>query len=151
MRWLWTWALLVVSCGDGETISDAGVDGSLDVAGDRRDADVAAEVTALPPACDAMDASDASYCADDAGVTVQATWSFADDGQSLSINRCDRVVWTNTETGTPHSVVGLGACYFDTGTNFGGAFAPVRFTTAGTFTYFCSVHATQMKGAVHVQ
>lgn len=147
----WTWVLLVASCGGGE-ISDAGSDASLDAVSDRHDADaVSPDVAPLPPPCDAMDASDASYCADDAGVTVQATWSFADDGQSLTINRCDRVVWTNTDNGTPHSVVGLGACYFDTGTNFGGAFAPVRFTTSGTFTYFCSVHATQMKGSVTVQ
>ena len=143
---------LVGACTTPPVTGDAGLDAAVEVGSDAPNDAASFEAASLPAPCNASDATaDGETCEPDAGAIVQASWSFADNGQSLVINRCDAVQWTNNDQGTPHSVVSLEGCYFDTGTNFGGPFAPVRFTTPGTFSYFCSVHADAMKGQVTVK
>ena len=109
-----------------------------------------------------VDAAASASCTGVTGATVQADWTFAVSastlnsgaGQLLTVNRCDTVVWTNKDQGTPHSVVGTGAFAFatdkQTGSTAGVALKAVQFTTAGTFTYDCGVHGSMMVGKITV-
>lgn len=76
--------------------------------------------------------------------------NFAFSPASLTINKGDTVVWTNMQSGTPHTVTSdsgseLGSGQLSTGSSYSHT-----FNTAGTFAYHCSIHPT-MHGTVIVQ
>ena len=67
----------------------------------------------------------------------------------VEIEACDSVVWTNTHD-QPHTSTGTGEQDWSTGNlQSGDDGKPVRFETAGSFTYICALHPF-MKGTVEV-
>src|SRR5260221_7310615 len=80
-------------------------------------------------------------------VTVAAmNFEFSPASRTIAVG--DTVHWTFS--GDPHSVTSRDGL-FDSGiTNPGGSFQ-FRFTTAGTFRYFCQVHPEQMFGPIVVK
>jgi plastocyanin len=101
------------------------------------------------PAASAGSASagSAAACATaPAGSTAAATVTikgFAYSPQPVQAKVGDVIAWKN-EDGAPHSAtMDDNSC--DTGTISSGASAMLVFTAAGTYTYHCKVHPTQMK------
>ena len=72
---------------------------------------------------------------------------FAFQPGQLGVVVGDTVTWTNND-GTSHSATADGGA-FDTGVLAGGASGSFTFTTAGTFTYHCKIHA-RMTGTITV-
>jgi LPXTG-motif cell wall-anchored protein len=70
---------------------------------------------------------------------------FAFRSSSITVHAGQTVTWANAGP-SAHTATGNG---FDTGVLKKGASASHRFTTAGTFSYVCSIHP-QMKGTVRV-
>jgi plastocyanin len=76
------------------------------------------------------------------------------ESDTVSIAAGATVTWTWNESGTPHGIQSTGSPSFasETGTqSTNGATYKVTFTTAGTYTYNCSVHLNQMTGRVVVR
>jgi LPXTG-motif cell wall-anchored protein len=80
-----------------------------------------------------------------AGGTLVTIADFAFRSPSITVHAGQTVTWTNAGPSS-HTATGNG---FDTGVLKKGASASHRFTTAGTFSYVCSIHP-QMKGTVRV-
>lgn len=59
---------------------------------------------------------------------------------SLTVTAGDTVTWTNADAQSHTATADGGA--FDTGTIAGGASGSVTVSTAGTFTYHCTIHPT---------
>jgi plastocyanin len=78
-------------------------------------------------------------------VTIE---NFAFDPADLTVSVGDTVTWSNNDSAA-HTATADGGS-FDTGTIAGGGAKGVTFSTAGTFTYHCRIHAT-MTGRVVVQ
>jgi plastocyanin len=87
-----------------------------------------------------------------AGGTVSLNWQLGITGRTTTINRGDTVTWTWTDTLT-HTVTATGSPpLFDSGTRSGtGTSFSFTFNTVGDFSYFCSVHPTQMTGTISVR
>jgi len=78
-----------------------------------------------------------------ATVTVQIK-DFKFSPQPVQAKVGDVVAWTNQDGTTPHSAT-MDTAGCDTNTINGGATAMLVFSQAGTYTYHCSIHPTQMK------
>ena len=66
---------------------------------------------------------------------------------TLNINRGDSVTWVWNDGSTRHNVTGHG---FHSRTQSHGSFS-VRFTSAGTFNYHCTIHVSMgMRGKIVV-
>ena len=78
-----------------------------------------------------------------ATVTVQIK-DFKFSPQPVQAKVGDVVAWTNQDGSTPHSAT-MDTAGCDTNTINGGATAMLVFSQAGTYTYHCSIHPTQMK------
>lgn len=74
--------------------------------------------------------------------------NFAFSPNPLTVPAGTRVVWTNMQTGVPHTVTSDTGLW-DSGTVAPGAMFAFTFTTAGTFAYHCTIHPT-MHGTVVV-
>lgn len=83
---------------------------------------------------------------------MSITRSFSFDPAELTVSVGTTVTWTNTDS-TEHTVTsgtpGTRSGVFDGTVAAGGTFS-FRFTTAGTFTYFCRFHPT-MRGTIVVR
>lgn len=85
---------------------------------------------------------------DGATVTVEIA-EFAFEPDPLAVDACDSVVWSN-EDEQAHTSTGDGDQRWSTGNLAAGATStPVRFETAGTYTYRCALHPF-MTGVVEV-
>ena len=83
-----------------------------------------------------------------AGNSVQATAQLTFTPVTLNVKTGDTVTWNNS-SGIAHNVT------FDSGPAFNqnlndGSQVTRTFTTAGTFTYFCSIHGKSMHGTIVV-
>jgi plastocyanin len=81
-----------------------------------------------------------------AGSTGAATVSIKDfkfNPGSVNAKVGDVVAWKNDDSATHTATMDDGSC--DTGSIDSGATAMLVFTTAGTYTYHCNIHPTQMK------
>lgn len=106
---------------------------------------LAAGVIALPAVGLARMLGDQQVGAADVAATIN---NFAFSPNPLTVPVGTRVVWTNMQTGVPHTVTSDTGLW-DSGTvQPGGTFA-FTFTTAGTFAYHCNIHPT-MHGTVMV-
>lgn len=75
---------------------------------------------------------------------------FAFDPTPVEVDRCDAVVWSNSHD-QPHTSTGQGDQRWSTGNLApGDRSEPVRFETAGTFSYICALHPF-MEGTVTVR
>ncbi len=72
---------------------------------------------------------------------------FAFNPADLTVNAGDTVTFVN-EDGAPHTATADNGG-FDTGNLSTGQSAAFKFSTAGTFSYFCAVHPS-MKGSITV-
>jgi len=72
---------------------------------------------------------------------------FSFNPSTLTIKPGDTVTWTNTSSGTTHTVTGTG---FDSGQLAPGSSFQHTFPTAGTFDFHCSIHPS-MTGQIIVQ
>jgi len=82
-----------------------------------------------------------------AGSTAAVTVTIKDfkfSPQPVQAKVGDVVAWTNQDGTTPHSAT-MDTAGCDTNTINGGATAMLVFSQAGTYTYHCSIHPTQMK------
>jgi plastocyanin len=82
-----------------------------------------------------------------AGSTAAVTVTIKDfkfSPQPVQAKVGDFVAWTNQDGTTPHSAT-MDTAGCDTNTINGGATAMLVFSQAGTYTYHCSIHPTQMK------
>ena len=82
-----------------------------------------------------------------AGSTAAVTVTIKDfkfSPQPVQAKVGDVVAWTNQDGSTPHSAT-MDTAGCDTNTINGGATAMLVFSQAGTYTYHCSIHPTQMK------
>ena len=70
-------------------------------------------------------------------VTIE---DFAFDPADLTVSVGDTVTWSNDDSAA-HTATADGGS-FDTGAIASGGATSVTFSTAGTFTYHCSIHAT---------
>ena len=80
------------------------------------------------------------------GASVLSTTAYAPNPVSVSVGTT--VTWTNNDTTTHDSTALNGS--FGTGAIAPGASASVKFQSAGTFQYFCTIHPG-MVGTVTVQ
>jgi plastocyanin len=71
---------------------------------------------------------------------------FAFNPGTITVHAGDTVTWSNQDAAS-HTATGSG---FDTGTIATGSSASVKFDTAGTFAYHCSIHSS-MTGTVVVE
>ena len=83
---------------------------------------------------------------------VNLTSGFSPSSVTVPVNTI--VQWTNNDSAMTHTVTSTtvpvnGA--FDSGSLLPSATVCLKFTTAGTFNYHCSIHPTTMIGAVTVQ
>jgi plastocyanin len=85
-----------------------------------------------------------SVLAAEESVSIQG---FAFDPADLTVHVGDTVTWTNQD-GATHTATADGGA-FDTGNIGGGSSKQVTFSTAGTFPYHCSIHAS-MHGTITV-
>ena len=108
---------------------------------------VTAALLAVPLAGLSRLVLDQDVQAADVSVTIM---NFKFDPTPLTIPVGTTVVWTNQDT-APHTATSdAGSAFvFDTGMLQKGQSGKITFTTAGTFTYFCSVHPN-MHGTVTV-
>jgi plastocyanin len=83
-----------------------------------------------------------------AATRAVAISGFAFSPSSLTINVGDRVTWTNSDA-VAHTATATGGA-FDTGDIGQGQSASVRFTTAGTYAYYCTPHPS-MTGTIRVR
>ena len=74
--------------------------------------------------------------------------SFAFAPKEITVAPGTQVVWTNRDD-TPHTVTSTDRTFASPGLDTGDTFA-YTFTTAGDFTYLCTVHP-YMTGVVHVK
>jgi plastocyanin len=74
--------------------------------------------------------------------------NFAFSPNPLAVPVGTRVVWTNMQTGVPHTVTSDTGLW-DSGTVSPGAMFAFTFNTPGTFPYHCNIHPT-MHGTVTV-
>jgi plastocyanin len=89
----------------------------------------------------------AACAAAPAGSTAAVTVTIKDfkfSPQPVQAKVGDVVAWTNQDGTTPHSAT-MDTAGCDTNTINGGATAMLVFSQAGTYTYHCSIHPTQMK------
>jgi plastocyanin len=77
-----------------------------------------------------------------AAVTVNIK-NFAFSPSPVQAKVGDVVAWTNGDSAPHSATMDNGAC--DTDSISGGATAMLVFTAAGTYTYHCKIHPTQMK------
>ena len=78
-------------------------------------------------------------------VTIE---SFAFDPADLTVSVGDTVTWTNKDSAAHTATADDGS--FDTASISSGNAKSVTFSTAGTFTYHCAIHAS-MKGRIVVE
>ncbi len=105
-----------------------------------------------PPAVSTVEAVDCSTATSPTMVSiVSQAVGFSPSGPTVPVNTV--VEWTNndtmTHTVTSTTVPSNGA--FDSGNVAPGAKVCLKFTSAGTFNYHCSIHPTTMIGSVIVQ
>jgi plastocyanin len=86
-----------------------------------------------------------SVLAAEESVTIE---NFAFDPADLTVSVGDTVTWSNSDSAA-HTATADGGS-FDTGTIASRSAKSVTFSTAGTFTYHCRIHAS-MTGQVVVQ
>jgi plastocyanin len=83
-----------------------------------------------------------------AATRAVAISGFAFSPATVTINVGDRVTWTNSDA-VAHTATATGGA-FDTGDIAQGQSASVRFTTAGTYAYYCTPHPS-MTGTIRVR
>ena len=86
-----------------------------------------------------------------AGTTVIA-WRAGAVGVQTTINAGDSVAWRSTD-GMRHTATSSStpAAFGEVDVPGGGTSAAVRFTVAGDYPYFCSIHGAQIQnGVLHV-
>lgn len=101
---------------------------------------------ASAPAASAGGDGGAACAAAPAGATAAVTVTIKDfkfSPQPVQAKVGDVIAWTNADTAPHSATLDNGAC--DTKTISVGSTAMLVFTAAGTYTYHCSVHPTQMK------
>lgn len=73
---------------------------------------------------------------------------------SITVHVGTKVVWTNNDSGIPHTVTsgtpGAPSGTFDSGTLNSGQSFQFAFSSPGTFAYFCRIHGAAMTGTVNV-
>ncbi len=106
---------------------------------------LAAAAIALPAVGLARMLGDQEVGAADVAATIN---NFAFSPNPLTVPVGTRVVWTNMQTGVPHTVTSDTGLW-DSGTVASGGTFAFTFTTAGTFAYHCNIHPT-MHGTVVV-
>jgi plastocyanin len=110
----------------------------------------AASVPASSPAASgpaASQASAAGCAAAPAGATATVNVSIKDfkfNPQPVSAKVGDVVAWKNDDSAPHSATMDAGSC--DTDTINVGSSAMLVFSAAGTYTYHCKIHPTQMKG-----
>jgi plastocyanin len=130
-------SLLVAACGGGAAPAAA--------------TSAPAAATSAPAASTSVPATSAAAASGGATVNVQG---FAFKPASLEVAAGTTVTWTNMD-GTGHTTTS-GAPGAKDGkwegqlAGSGGAFS-FKFTTAGTFAYFCAIHGASMTGVVIVK
>ncbi len=106
-----------------------------------------APAASAPAASTAAGGGAAACAAAPAGSTATVSVTIKDfkfAPQPVEAKVGDIVAWSNQDGSTSHSAtMDNGAC--DTKTIAGGSTAMLVFTTAGTYTYHCSIHPGQMK------
>jgi plastocyanin len=88
----------------------------------------------------------AACAAAPSGATAAATVTIKDfkfSPEPVQAKVGDVIAWTNSDSAPHSATLDNGAC--DTKPINSGATAMLVFTAAGTYTYHCSVHPTQMK------
>ena len=80
-------------------------------------------------------ASGSVAVAADHGVDIAG---FAFSPQTITVGVGDTITWSNADAQSHTATANDGS--FDTGTIHGSTSASVKFTTAGTFAYHCSIH-----------
>ncbi len=81
-----------------------------------------------------------------AAITIK---NFAFSPSSMTISKGSKVTWTN-EDSAPHTVTSDSGTVLNSATLHSGDSFSFTFNTAGTFTYYCSIHP-MMKGTVIVE
>jgi plastocyanin len=110
-------------------------------------ASAAAGGGASAPAASAAAGGGAACATAPSGATAAVTVTIKDfkfSPEPVQAKVGDVIAWTNSDTAPHSATLDNGAC--DTKTIDVGATAMLVFTAAGTYTYHCSIHPTQMKG-----
>ena|SRR5205809_7364773 len=97
--------------------------------------------------------SNSSGCFSPTGLQIQATKSLTFDPVTTMINKGETVVWFNS-SGINHNITFENGPAFSRDLSTGDPLHPIslgrKFTTPGTFNYFCAIHGKSMHGTVVV-
>ena len=103
---------------------------------------------ATPPAASSSTPVVSSSSPAASGNTVQATANLTFDPVTITIKKGQSVTWNNS-SGIPHNVTFLNGASFSQALN-NGTQVNRKFTTAGTFNYYCNIHGRSMHGTIVV-